>query len=183
MALKSTKTKRGEKILLNGKMRCNDGQRGDGSTKRNVIKQTKPMKVKEALDLRRKGLTYDQIAVKLNCSVMWAHGLVKDGMKEVCASVRETATEIRDIEVRRLDGILEKLWGRRGDPRVSDTILRLMDRRAKLLGLDAANKTEVHVEGLENLTDEQITERIEAIVQSARARGDGFPSGGTPEAT
>ena len=131
-----------------------------------------------ALKLRLQGYTYREIGEKQGTSHMAAYGEVLSALEAVKRETHENAEKLRDLEVHRMDAILAELWPRKADPRTADTILRLMDRRAKLMGLDAAQQSEMKVTGLEGLTDEQIASRIEDIVQSARARGDVGPNEG-----
>ena len=60
------------------------------------------------------------------------------------ATLREPADEVRDLEVARLDAMLLPLWRRvqQGDERAVDRALKIMERRARLLGLDAPSKSE-----------------------------------------
>ena len=61
------------------------------------------------------------------------------GAAEAC---RSTA-DLRLIEEERLDALLLQWWGAaQGDLHAFDRVLRLLERRAKLLGLDAAQKLE-----------------------------------------
>ena len=61
---------------------------------------------------------------------------------------REPVTELRELEAARLDHMQEKLSDKLGPDKddglpVVDRLLRIMDRRAKLLGLDQPMKSEV----------------------------------------
>lgn len=58
------------------------------------------------------------------------------------AQVAADAAELRAEEVSRLDAMLAGLWpdARRGHLGAVDRVLRLMERRARLLGLDAPEK-------------------------------------------
>lgn len=98
---------------------------------------------RKALDLRIAGATYEQIADGLGVSAPTAWGHVQAALAESRKTTAETADKVRAMELRRLDAIVVGLWPRRTDPRTADTILRAMDRRASLEGLDAAKKVEV----------------------------------------
>jgi hypothetical protein len=71
-----------------------------------------------------------------------AHVLVKREHELLKVACQETAAELRQMELARLDEIQLKLWDKRGDPRAADTLLRLFERRSKLMGLDAPVKIE-----------------------------------------
>jgi hypothetical protein len=121
-----------------------------------------------AVDLRRAGLTYRQIAAELDLSVSCAHDAVQRGLAD---SVVETNEEVRRLELDRLDHLartalkviakphLAVSQGRvvkhpaTGEPLADDgpalaaidRLLKIQDRRARLLGLDAPTRTRVEV--------------------------------------
>ena len=96
----------------------------------------------QALELRKAGATYQAIADQLGyANARGAHKAVASALK---ATLREPADEVRDLEVARLDAMLLPLWRRvqQGDERAVDRALKIMERRARLLGLDAPSKSE-----------------------------------------
>jgi hypothetical protein len=97
-------------------------------------------KVQQALDLRTANCSYEQIGKSMGLSKARAYQLVMAGMEDLDASVKEAAEHLRALEVRRCDALAMKLWPQSGNPRVTDSILRIMERRARLLGLDAPAK-------------------------------------------
>lgn len=89
-----------------------------------------------ALELRKKGLTFDAIAQELGyAGRQQSYTAVMKALKE---TLREPSDELRSLEAERLDTITDALWGdaKRGDTGAIDRILKIMERRAKLLGLD-----------------------------------------------
>lgn len=64
-------------------------------------------------------------------------------MRALKKTLQEPADEVRMLEVERLDSLLNGLWQRRHVPEITDRILRIMERRAKLLGLDAPVRSDV----------------------------------------
>ena len=97
----------------------------------------------KALELRKAGATYRAIAEQLGyAQPRGAHKAVSSALK---ATLREPAEELRTLELERLDAMALALWRRAqaGDEKAVDRCLRIMERRARLLGLDAAAKTEV----------------------------------------
>lgn len=96
----------------------------------------------KALELRRMGKGYVEIAAALDISKSQAHRLVKAGLEDARAQVDGTAAELKAEEVSRLDAMLAGLWpgARKGHLGSVDRVLRIMERRAKLLGLDAPAK-------------------------------------------
>lgn len=91
----------------------------------------------DALTLRRKGATYRAIASALDISVSTAHERVKTAIEQL---PRELASEVKELELARLDALLEGAWSRATSgysPASARIVLRVMQRRAALLGLDA----------------------------------------------
>lgn len=88
-----------------------------------------------ALELRRQGLNYHEIARELKISTNRAYELVQSALTRW---MLEPAEDVRLLELQRLDALLAALWDKAiaGDLAVVDRVLRIMERRAKLLGLD-----------------------------------------------
>lgn len=102
---------------------------------------------RRALDLRVAGATYEQIGLALALSTTAAYGHVQKALDESRTQTKESADKVRATELRRLDGIVMALWPKRSDPRFADSILRAMERRSRLLGLDAPLKSKSEVVG------------------------------------
>jgi hypothetical protein len=70
-----------------------------------------------------------------------AHAMVMKGLE---ATLAEPAAELRALAVERLDHMLAAIWtaATNGDLAAQAGVLRLEERRAKLLGLDAPTKIE-----------------------------------------
>src|SRR5262249_5396385 len=94
----------------------------------------------EALRLRQAGNTFAQIAEMLGYSdPSGARNAVMAALRE---NVTEPNAEMRALELARLDALHAALWSEAlaGDLPTVDRILKLMERRAKILGLDASPK-------------------------------------------
>ncbi len=99
-------------------------------------KATAAEKRKQALDLRRAGWTFDDIAE----AVGYANkGSASRAVKQALADItRESATELLELELTRLDDMFAGLYekARSGDDHFAvDRALKIMEQRAKLLGL------------------------------------------------
>jgi hypothetical protein len=94
-------------------------------------------KRREALKLRKAGATYDQIAERLKYANR--SGAQKAVMAELRALPRDDAKEVLQLEIERLDAMLLAYWPgvMKGNVRSGEIVVRLMERRSKLLGLDA----------------------------------------------
>lgn len=126
----------------------------------------------QALELRMGGATFRQIAQALKIDVSTAHDYVTTALAEVKEHSFELAQDVRDMDLARLDAMLLALWPKRKEPRAADTLLRILERRAKLTGADAPVRWEgsgiggapiaiqagVGVWDLEKLTVEQLRE-------------------------
>ncbi|RKN61873.1 hypothetical protein D7231_31875 [Streptomyces klenkii] len=124
----------------------------------------------EAAALRARGLSYRQIADELGVARTTAHEMVERALQAI---VQEPAEQVRQLELDRLDhmyrsalGVLERRHvtvsqGRivkadDGEPleddgpvlQAIDRMLRIQERRARLLGLDAPSRVSVDAEHL-----------------------------------
>lgn len=95
-----------------------------------------------AVECRMEGKTFAVIAKELGYnSVQAAHDAVK---RTLAATLREPADAYRQLEMERLDA----MWGvhylnaQAGDVSALSACLKVMERRAKLLGIDAPVKVE-----------------------------------------
>lgn len=121
--------------------RTNVGAAAKSSVRR--IRTTE--KTLKALELRKRGLNYTQIGEKLGCARSTACRYVLSELENLADKCREEAVHVRDLELQRLDDLY--LIAYRAiidgyDLAGIDRCLRIMERRAKLLGLDAAEKIE-----------------------------------------
>lgn len=97
----------------------------------------------KALEMRKIGLTWEVIAEQAGYKNR--QSAYQSVMRFVEAMAQEPSDQVRKLELERLD----MLWSRampgvgRGDPGSIGVALRIMERRAKLLGLDAPVRTEV----------------------------------------
>jgi len=109
---------------------------------------TSPRRIKStertlaALELRKKGLSYSQIGRELQVRPSTAYRYVVSELANLADVCLEEAAVIRDIELQRLDDLYQIAWieANAGNIAAIDRCLRVMERRAKLLGLDAPEK-------------------------------------------
>lgn len=112
------------------------GNKTSAATARKLERQVK------ALELRRMGKGYVEIAAALGIGKSQAHRLVQAGLADARAQVDADAGDLRAEEISRIDAMLAGLWpdARKGNHGAVDRVLKIMERRAKLLGLDAPVK-------------------------------------------
>ena len=103
------------------------------------------MKAKQALDLRLEGKNYPEISVILQYS---GPGAVFNAIQRLLRfHEHEGVEELRKVEGARLDEMLKSVWAKAitGKREAIDLVLKIMKRRANLLGLDVP--VEVHYSG------------------------------------
>lgn len=112
---------------------------------------------REALAMRQRGKSYQEIADALGYSSRSAAST--DINKMIKELPQENAHHLRKIEVERMDQLLDAMWDKamKGDGWAVDRCLKIMERRAKLLGLDAPIVTKVEMV-TEDVIDKQIRE-------------------------
>lgn len=126
----------------------------------------------KVLELRRSGLTFEEIAKEVGLS---RNGVVmgyKRAMKR--ALIRAGSEELRDIELDRLDRLQRAVWERamNADLPAVQTVLRIMEQRAKLLGLNAPETHKVEVSVLDpNTVDAEVLRLAEMLKEANKAKG------------
>ena len=96
--------------------------------------------------MRLAGLDYDTIATRLGyASRGAAHTDISRALEANVAEMNRSAEVLRQEELQRLDRLQAGVWtaAAAGDTRAVETALRIIDRRCKLLGLDAPVRHEV----------------------------------------
>lgn len=94
------------------------------------------------LELRRMGMTWQRIAEQVGyADHTGAYAAYKRAIKR---TLQQPADEIREQELDRIDRLQLALWpnAMKGNSQAVSTIIRLMERRARLLGLDMPVKIE-----------------------------------------
>lgn len=101
------------------------------------------------LELRRKGLSFRQIADAVGMTVGACHTAFKRVMERNYEVTREAALAHREEQLHQLDEQMKLLLEQQetdfGNLKIVDRILKVQERKAKLLGLDAVIKTETTV--------------------------------------
>lgn len=111
----------------------------DGDSRKRMGGKNRPAtrdRERLALQLRRGGMVYGEIARRLGFRS--ASGAYKAVSRACRSIVAEEVELLRRLECQRLDAIHEALWSRAlsGDLAAIDAVVKVMGRRAKLLGLD-----------------------------------------------
>lgn len=104
-------------------------------------KEQKAERDRRIVNSRLAGASFQQIAATLEVSVGLAHKVVKAHLSAIEEVTRMDAEAIRVQEAARLDQLQAALWApaMKGNVGASQQVLRVMERRAKMLGLDQSN--------------------------------------------
>ena len=100
---------------------------------------------RRAIELRLAGATYEQIAETLGYSSRAAAYVDIDrALRAALAEQHQEADMLRHQELARIDTLQRSVWdaAMQGDLRAVDVALRCIDRRCRLLGLDAPQRVE-----------------------------------------
>ena len=108
------------------------------------IKITAAERRDKILRRRADGATFRQIASEEGVSERRIRQIVKEGFDRLLDSNNELARDLLTKSVKHLDDLLEAVWDQamEGDVRAVTAALAVIDRRTRLLGLDAPTKSE-----------------------------------------
>lgn len=95
------------------------------------------------LALRVTGLPIRQIAKKVGRSTARVHQILVAALEDLHAKNLESTQHLVELELDRLDELLLTHWPKRRFADNAGVVLRIMDRRAHLQGLDKPTKTEI----------------------------------------
>ncbi len=155
----------------------------------NVVKsQTSPRdlsareRATRALELRIAGANYDQIAKALGYrSRSGAYMAVKRAIRELNQKFTEAAEEVLRLELARLDELMMSLWprARQGDVQAVDRVLKIIEKRARLLGLEKMAVTvTLHGAEIEVKWADELHNAVGGPAAQAPVPADGEPGEG-----
>ncbi len=152
-------------------------------------------RIVRAVELRKQGKSYPAIATELGCAISTAFQYVWTHFSELDQMATEQLEGVRKLELARLDKMLERLWviidakpevvvseedGQLPSLMVADcngdaikaiiAATKLMERRAKLLGLDAPAKVETKTTPAEPANDAELLAQLEEATAKVKAR-------------
>lgn len=146
-------------------------------------------KERRVLELRRAGVTYDVIAQEVGYSN--PSGAYHAYTRALKRTLREAGSEeLREQEADRLDRLQRFAWGAaaQGNLKAIETVLRIMGRRARLLGLDMPIKVQQEVTVWSGDSDidreiQSLIARMDAVSGSAGVLAAGTSEAGTTPAS
>tara|TARA_R110000824_G_scaffold3102_2_gene14215 strand:+ start:400 stop:1101 length:702 start_codon:yes stop_codon:yes gene_type:complete len=126
------------------------------------------------MELRLQGKSFRHIAEELGTSLSNVYRDYRTVMKEFSEQALETASEIRSLECQRLDELQNEMWSQLAEARSEkmdedgdsmprsaqdqnaslgtvNAIIRIMERRSKLAGLDAPSKHTIDVRKVDDI--------------------------------
>ena len=124
----------------------------------------------QCVQLRRMGLTFAQIANQVGYAN--AGGAYKAFQRAYDRIIVEDVKEIRTVSLERLDYALRNIMDAvgRGSLGAIDRMLRIEERRARLLGLDAPVKQEIEINHYERSElDAELNELIQLMDSRAQS--------------
>jgi hypothetical protein len=137
----------------------------------------------DAMRLRVAGASFAQIARQLGVSKQQAFRDTRRALDETLAHRDGSADSYRELELSRLDALLVACWkfATAGSAEHVRACVRIAERRARLLGLDASVRQQIEMKGgpaivvnnndnrpYENLSDAEIVARLDRARESLR---------------
>lgn len=140
-------------------------------------------RTRQAIALKKAGLSLEAIGQRLGISKAAAGKALHRGLAELRAETLVDAEELRAIEAARLDQAQAAIWPRvlQGNDGAIDRFVRLSQRRAALLGLDAPTKVDQRTELTGSWAD-LVRSATELPVVATEETGDA-PAAPEPSAT
>lgn len=103
---------------------------------------------RRAVELKTQGWTMEQIGAELGCAPSTACKWIKKALREIEAPA---VAEYRAVMDMQLDGMWKDISpgeGEKWDPKAVEAGLKILERRAKLFGLDAKQQVDLTVSNL-----------------------------------
>lgn len=99
----------------------------------------------QALELRKEGRNYRQIAAAMRISVATAHAYVDDALREI---TRDSAENVLILHLDRYDQLLNAVYDQalEGDPQAIDRALAILARVEKLHGVESPREADKTLE-------------------------------------
>lgn len=100
---------------------------------------------KNVLKLRKMGLDAQQISGELDVPVDRVRNIISSALKALSKEMKGQAEQIRSLELTRLDELQTAIWADCMDGKLTaiDRVLKIMERRSKLVGLDAPERVDI----------------------------------------
>jgi hypothetical protein len=137
-----------------------------------MVENTRELVEKETtiIELRHEGYVWREIATMVDMSIA---GVVKAYKRALTRHPVAAIEEHRELELDRLDNLQRTYWqpAVAGNLRAADFVLRVIDKRAKLLGLDAPLKVQAEVVTYDGSDLDREVERVARIIEASTIGG------------
>lgn len=113
-----------------------------------IEKNTKAYRRGVIMKMRVAGHSLTSIASHLKIPLSTCHKLLKEALNQCAQDQEDAYNELRAQTNARLDVLIRKLWPlvQQGDIPACQTVVKIEERRCKMLGLDKPSKIEVNLE-------------------------------------
>lgn len=127
----------------------------------------------DCLDLRKRGFSIPAVAQKLGIPPAAVRQHIEDAVTSLESVKSENASQLRELDLARLDELYIPMHEKaiRGDARALQACLAIMERRARLAGMDKPTVVEKHVTLSEVIPQEQLTQAAQQYLASLREVG------------
>lgn len=133
---------------------------------------------RQILELRKGGASYDQIAKATGLA--GRSSARREFQLALQKVIEEPAKEVLALELSRLDSLVLALWqqAKTGNVAAIDRVLKIMERRASYLGLDAPKKTELSgADGgpvsFADVSHEALIAKLDALAKNLPPKNEG----------
>lgn len=113
------------------------GRRYRGGSAQREAQVAKIERQWQALEQHCAGKSIREISQAMGLHYHTVSGYIRDAIAVLQEHNIEKADQLRSIQSLQLDQLFASLWPDRAEPKVAAQILRILERRAKLYGLDA----------------------------------------------
>lgn len=133
----------------------------------------------KVIELRRAGLTWQAIANQTGFA--GPSGAYKAYQRAAERLIRPNLDEFRDMEIDRLDRLQAAVWGKAasGDLKAIESVLRIADRRIRILGLEAPKDINLKADVTtydRNSIDEEVARLVALLDSGTQGSVDEEPS-------
>lgn len=137
-----------------------------------ISKLERAQRAAQIMQLRKEGLTYRAIGERVGLSYEMVRREIQIVMRQYLEDAKDSQHEIVMLELLRLDDLLTSAYqgAMNGEAKMIDAVLKIMERRAKLLGLDAQVTTRqvqltVTPEQIGAMSDDELEQLIQQFEQ------------------
>ncbi len=118
-----------------------------GNSERKGVQLRLTERRSKALQLSIAGWSYREIAAEIDVSHTQVGNYIRQALEKTTDLSASQTAELRQIQFERIEGAIKKVWAKIAAGRdllsAVQTLIRLLEREAKLMGLDAPTKVDI----------------------------------------